>query len=174
MTMRHLAVFMLIGANALLAACGSEQSGTIKTPDGETAEYRIDEASGETTMTIKTPEGDATLRSGQGVPVTLPDGLSLFPGSTVVSNTVVNQPDGAGTMIMFEAPAKASAIIAHFKGLAEKAGYAIELEANMNDTMMLSGKRAADDTSFMVSTGAAVDGKTGGQLVIGRGKGMGG
>lgn len=169
--MRRIKVFGLITTSALLTACGSEQSGTITTPEGEAADYRIDETSGETTMTIKTPDGNATLRSGQGVPIRLPEGFSLYPGSTVVSNTVVNQPDGAATMVVFEAEAKAPEIIAHFKGLAEKAGYSIELEANMNETMMISGKRAGDNTSFMVSTGAYVDGKTSGQLVIGNGKG---
>jgi hypothetical protein len=166
--MRYLIITMLAGTCAMLAACSSEKSGTVTTPDGETAEYTIDEASGETSMTIKTPQGDATMRSGEAVPVTLPDGFSLFPGSTVVTNTVVNQPDGAGTMVMFEAPATASAIIAHFKAAADKAGYAIEVEATMNETTMLAGKRKDSGASFMVSTGKMVDGKTSGQLVIGK------
>jgi hypothetical protein len=157
---------VILGAVVLLAACGSEKSGTITTPDGETAEYRIDEASGETSMTIKTPEGEARMRSGGGVPLELPDGFTLYPGSKVVSNTVVNQPDGTGNMVLFESTAKPAAIIAHFKGLAEKAGYAIELEATMNETMMLSGKREAARTSFMVTTGAPEDGPVSGQLVI--------
>lgn len=156
----------LVGALALLAGCSSEKSGTITTPDGETAEYRIDETSGETSMTIKTAEGEATMRSGQGVPLELMDGFTLFPGSKVVSNTVVNQPDGTGNMVLFESTAKPAAIIAHFKSHAEKAGYAIELEATMNETMMLSGKREAARTSFMVTTGAPEDGKITGQLVI--------
>jgi hypothetical protein len=168
--MRYLIITMLAGTCAMLAACSAEKSGTVTTPDGETAEYTIDEASGETSMTIKTPQGDATMRSGEAVPVKLPDGFTLFPGSTVITNTVVNQPDGAGTMVMFEAPAKAAAIIAHFKTAAEQAGYAIEVEATMNETMMLAGKRAGDGTSFMVSTGTNVDGKTSGQLVIGNDK----
>jgi len=171
--MRHCTTtaLTLAAVLALLAGCSSEKSGTITTPEGESAEYTIDEASGETSMTIKTPGGEATMRSGAGVPVKLPDGFTLYPGSKVVTNTVVNQPDGAGTMVVFEAPGDAGAIIAHFKQAATKAGYAIEIEANMNETMMLSGKRAGDGTSFMVSTGAKVDGKTSGQLVIGNGKG---
>lgn len=160
----------LMGALALLAACNSEQSGTITTPEGETADYTIDEASGETTMRIKTPQGEATMRSGQSVPITLPDGFSLYPGSTIVTNTIVNQLDGAGTMVVFEAPAKPLAIINHFKQAATSAGYAIEVEATMNETMMLAGRRAGDGASFMVSTGAVVDGKTSGQLVIGNDK----
>ncbi len=156
---------------AALAACGSEKSGTITSPDGETAEYRIDEASGETSMTITTPEGKAVMRSGQGVPVQLPKGISLYPGSAVISSTIVDQPDGTGTMVMFEAAAKGAEIMAHFKRQAEAAGFAIELEATMNDTVMLSGKRDSDGTSFMVNASAAEDGKTTGQLVIGREQG---
>jgi hypothetical protein len=161
---------ILIAISALVAACGSEQSGTIAAPDGETAEYRIDETTGETRMTITTQEGKATMRSGSSVPIELPKGFLLFPGSTVVSNTVVNKPDGLGTMVMFEAPANGTDIIAHFKRQAEAGGFAIELEATMNDTMMLSGKRASDGTSFLVNTFASEDGKTGGQLVIGNEK----
>ncbi|MFN3989103.1 MAG: hypothetical protein ACK4IS_02465 [Erythrobacter sp.] len=161
----------LAAALALLAGCSSEKSGTITTPEGESADYTIDEATGETTMRIKTPAGEATMRSGAAVPVNLPDGFTLYPGSEVVTNTVVNQPDGASTMVVFEAPGEAGAIIAHFRQAATKAGYAIEIEATMKDTMMLSGKRAGDGTSFMVSTGAKADGKTSGQLVIGNGKG---
>ncbi len=169
--MRLITTTILTGAIAMLAACSSEKSGTITTSEGETADYTIDEQSGETAMTIKTPDGKATMRSGAGVPVKLPDGFTLYPGSNVVSNTIVNQPDGAATMVVFEAPSDATAIIAHFKQAASKAGYAIEIEANMNETMMLSGKRKDAGTSFMVSTGKAVDGKTSGQLVIGNGKG---
>ena len=166
--MRIIIITILTGAGAMLAACSAEKSGTVTTPEGDTAEYTIDEASGETSMTIKTPQGDATMRSGEAVPVTLPDGFSLFPGSTVVTNTVVNNPDGAGTMVVFEAEAKAGDIIAHFKQAAQKAGYAIEVEATMNDTIMLAGKRKDSGASFMVSTGKMVDGKTSGQLVIGK------
>lgn len=166
--MRIFKLAIVIVSTALLGACGSEKSGSITGPDGETAEYRIDQTSGETSMTITTDEGETTMRSGQGVPVELPDGFSLYPGSAVVSSTVVNQPDGLATMVMFEAPAKGAEIIAHFKRQAEKGGFAIELEATMNETVMLSGKRAGDGTSFMVNTSAAEDGKTGGQLVVGK------
>ena len=166
--MTYRAHALLLSAAALLAGCGSEQSGGVTTADGKTAEYRIDEANGETSMTIQTPEGEATMRSGEAVPVKLPAGFTLFPGTQVVTSTIVNNPDGAGTMVVFEAPAKASDIIAHYKGQAARAGYAIEVEATMNETMMLSGKNAASGTSFMVNTGAVVDGKTGGQLVFGK------
>jgi hypothetical protein len=41
----------------------------------------------------------------------------------------------------------------------------------MNDTMMVSGKRESDGSSFMVNTGEYTDGKTSAQLVIGNSKG---
>lgn len=167
--MRTITIIMLAGALALLTACSSEKSGTITTPEGESADYTIDNASGETRMTITTPKGEARMRSGEAVPVTLPDGFTLYPGSKIITSTVVNQPDGTGTMVMFEAPGEAAAIIAHFKQAASKAGYAIEIEATMNKTMMLAGKRKDSGASFMVSTGAEADGKTSGQLVIGNG-----
>lgn len=169
--MHRLSKAVILGSIAMLAACGSEKSGTITTADGEQAEYRIDEASGETSMTIKTAQGEATMRSGEGVPLALPDGFTLYPGSKVISNTVVNQPDGTGHMVLFESTAKPAAIIAHFKSHAGKAGYAIELEATMNETMMLSGKRADSDTSFMVTTGAVENGTVSGQLVISKNTG---
>lgn len=73
-------------------------------------------------------------------------------------------------MVVFEAPARPGEIIAHFKSLALKEGYAIEVEATMNETVMLSGRRAGDKASFMVSTAGETDGRTSGQLVIGSGK----
>jgi type IV pilus biogenesis protein CpaD/CtpE len=168
--MRHLTfsttTTTLLGALALLAACGSQPSGTIAAPDGETAEYRIDEASGETSMTIRTPEGEARMRSGQSVPLALQGGFTLFPGSTVISNTVVDQPEGTGNMVIFETAAKPAEIIAHFKRHAEQAGYTIEIEAAMGAALMLSGQRAAPATSFMVTTGPPEDGTVSGQLVI--------
>lgn len=165
--MRYLIITILTGAGAMLAACSAEKSGTVTTPEGETAEYTIDETSGETSMTIKTPEGDATMRSGEGVPLGLTDGFTLYPGSRVISNTVVNQPTGTGSMVMFESTAKPADIIAHFKNHAAKAGYSIELEAAMDKTMMLSGERKGQGASFMLTTDASEAGKVTGQLVIG-------
>lgn len=154
---------------ALLAACNAEQSATITNPESDAAEYRIDEASGETTMRIRTPQGEAIMRSGHSVPVDLPDGFSLYPGTQIVTNTVVNQPVGVGTLVVFEAPANPPDIIAHFRQAATRAGYAMEVDVTMNETMMLAGKRKDSGHRFMVSTGARVDGKTSGQLVISRG-----
>ena len=151
----------------MLAACGSETLGEFTTEDGENAEYTVDKATGETSMTIKGKDGTATLRSGADVPVSLPDGFSLFPGSTVVSNTVVNQPDGQGTMVAFEAPAPADTVIAHYREQAEAAGFDIQIEMNTNGTAMVGGERKADSASFSITATAGDESGTAGQIIIG-------
>jgi len=149
----------------MLAACGSETSGEFTTESGENAEYTINEDSGETSMTIKGEDGEATLRSGADVPVTLPDGFTLFPGSKVVTNTVVDQPDGKGTMVTFETDAPADKVVAHYRDAAKAAGFDIQLEMTTNGTMMVGGERKADGSSLSVT---ATGGEpTTGQIIIG-------
>ena len=92
--MRNTALVMAATAALGLAACGSETSGEFTTEDGKDGEYTIDKETGETSMTITDEDGEASLRAGSNVPVNLPDGFTLFPGSKVVNNAVVNQPDG--------------------------------------------------------------------------------
>lgn len=163
--MRNTAFILAGGAALTLAACGSETSGEFTTEDGQNAEYTIDKDSGETTMTITGKDGDATMRSGAKVPVSLPDGFTLFPGSTVVTNTVVNQPDGQGTMITFEADAPAGTVLSHYRDAAKAAGFDIQIEMNTNGTLMVGGERKGDGSSFSVT---ATDGSpTSGQIIIG-------
>jgi len=166
----HKAALVLAGSAALtLAACGSETSGEFTTADGQNAEYTIDKDSGETSMTITGKDGDATMRSGADVPVSLPDGFTLFPGSKIVINTVVNQPDGQGTMITFEAGAPAGTVLSHYRDAAKAAGFDIQIEMNTNGTLMVGGERKGDGSSFSVT---ATDGSpTTGQIIIGTKKG---
>lgn len=169
--MRVKALVMAGTAALALSACGSETSGEFTTESGENAEYTIDDNTGETSMTIKGEDGDATLRSGASVPVSLPDGFTLFPGSTVVTNTVVNQPDGQGTMVTFEADAPADKVVAHYRDAAKAAGFDIQLEMNTNGTMMVGGERKADGSSMSVTATTGDDSKTTGQIIIGTKKG---
>lgn len=155
------------GTALMLAACGSETSGEFTTEDGENAEYTIDNASGETSMTIKGKDGTATLRSGADVPVDLPEGFSLYPGSKVITNTVVNQPDGKGTMVMFETDAEASEVMAHFRKEAGDAGFDIQIDANMNGSLMIGGERKADGSSLSITATPGDGEATTGQLIIG-------
>lgn len=163
-----LAALILTSSAALtLAACGSETSGKFTTEDGENAEYTIDEATGETSMTIKSEDGTATLRSGADVPVSLPDGISLFPGSKVVTNTVVKQPDGQTTMVMFETNAAADKIVAHYRQQAQAAGFDIQLEMNTNGTLMIGGERKRDGSTLSVTATTNDGDATTGQIMIG-------
>ncbi|MGY6552197.1 MAG: hypothetical protein ACXIT4_09935 [Erythrobacter sp.] len=158
---------LLASLMAVLAACNSDPSGSFTTAEGQSAEYRIDTVTGETSMTITTPDGSTSLRSGSAVPVELPAGFALYPDSRVISSTVVNQPDGLGAMVVFETPAQGPLVIAHFREQAEQAGFRVELEAAMSGTVMLAGKRAKDGTTFIVNTSPYEDGRTMAQLVIG-------
>lgn len=163
-----LAGLILASSAALtLAACGSETSGEFTTDDGENAEYTIDKATGETSMTIKSEDGTATLRSGADVPVSLPDGISLFPGSKVVTNTVVKQPDGQTTMVMFETNAAADKIVAHYRQQAQAAGFDIQLEMNTNGTLMIGGERKRDGSTLSVTATTNDGDATTGQIMIG-------
>ncbi|MFL0670957.1 MAG: hypothetical protein ACJLS3_05865 [Erythrobacter sp.] len=164
--MRYVIITILTGAGAMLAACSAEKSGTVTTPDGETAAYTINEASGETSMTIAGENGQTTFRSGANVPVSLPSGLTLFPGSRVVRNTLVDDPEGAGVLINFEADAAASRVVAHYRDAAKAAGYAIELEMTTKDTVMIGGERKSDGSTISVTATAAEP--TSGMIFIGR------
>lgn len=174
--MKQAALVMATGAALMLAACGSETSGEFETADGKNAEYTIDKESGETSMTIEGEDGEASLRAGANVPVSLPDGFTLFPGSKVVHNAVVNQPDGQGTMITFEAGAPADKVVAHYRDAAKAAGFDIQLEMNTNGTQMVAGERKSDSATISVtaSPGEAQDGGgkvTTGQIIIATKKG---
>jgi hypothetical protein len=157
------------GTALLLAGCGSEKTGEFTTDDGKNAAYAIDEKTGETSMTITGKDGTATLRSGTDVPLDLPKGFSLFPGSKVITNTVVKQADGEGTMVMFEAAAPAETVVAHYRDQAKAAGFDIGIEMTTGDTRMIGGERKADGSSLSVTatTKAGENGATTGQLIIG-------
>jgi hypothetical protein len=165
--MRKAALVLAGGVALMLSACGSETSGEFTTADGENAEYTIDKDTGETSMTIKGEDGEATLRSGADVPVKLPAGFTLFPGSKVITNTVVNQPDGQGTMVAFEADAPADKVVAHYRDAAKAAGFDIQLEMTTNGTVMIGGERKADESSITVTATTGDDSATTGQIIIG-------
>lgn len=153
------------GAALMLAACGSQTSGEFTTEDGGNAAYTIDKDSGETSMTVEGPQGTATLRSGAEVPVSLPDGFSLYPGARIITNTLVKQPDGQGTMVMFETADGGDKVIAHFRQQAMGAGFDVQLEMDTNGTKMIGGERK-DGSTFSVTAGPGGEAGTTGQLII--------
>ena len=155
-----LAVLALAGPGA------SDMLGAGDTGPGTKTEQTIDPATGETRITIPQKDGIATLRSGPNIPVTLPDGFSLFPGARVVGNSLVTRTGGAQNMLVtFDTDAPAAQVIAHYREQAKAAGFAIALEAETGDTFILVGERVG----AKVSASATRDTPTTGQLVIGLG-----
>jgi hypothetical protein len=167
--MRKIAISSVCAAALTLGACGSEPSpGEFTTADGETGEYTIDQDSNETSMTVSTPEGDATMRSGANVPVALPAGFALYPGAKVASNTVINQGDDIGNLLMFETADSPQAVATFYKDQAASAGIDIQIDAVMNGSVMVAGEHPSNGTTF--SATATRDGDvTRGQLTIGTG-----
>ena len=148
-----------------LASCGSDASGSFDGDDGESGSYRIDEDSGETVAEIKTRDGKATIRSGEGVPVKLPNGFSLYPGAKVMNNTTFAMDDSSGALIIFESEAQPQAIADFYRKQADAAGIELELEMSINDGEILGGKSAGGRT---FSLNVAYDGDvTTGQLMVG-------
>lgn len=156
----------LIALAVALAGCGSENSGTIEGENGETGEYTIDRATGETSATITTDEGTATLRSGAGVAIDLPAGFTGYPGATIISNTVVNQSQGSGAMLFFETEDSPEDVVAFYKRQAEAAGVKIQLNASMNGSSMIGGE-SEDGLTFSVNANPGEE-RTSAQLIVGR------
>ncbi|QFT78407.1 hypothetical protein [Erythrobacter sp. THAF29] len=157
---------ILIAATALLSACGSERSGEFTTEDGERGEYMIDSSTGETTARIETPEGEATLRSGANVPVELPDGFSVYPGATVVSNTAVNHGEGKGNLVLMQIDASPDDVIDHYRDEAEDAGFDIQIEMTVNEGKMIGGE-GPGDSFFSVNASQTEGEPTQAQLMLG-------
>ncbi len=133
---------------------------------GTSTEHIIDPATGETRITIPQKDGIATLRSGPKVPVSLPEGFSLFPGARVVGNSMVTRTgEGQNTLVTFETDAPAAEVIAHYREQAKAAGFAITLEAETGDTFIMVGERGGGRIAATATQGAP----TTGQLIFGLG-----
>ena len=160
----HAKAFVLAGSAALAllaAACkdGAESAGV----SGGRG-YIIDPVTGEHRMTIKREDGEARLRSGAAVPVALPEGFTLFPGTRVRENARVSQPGREGMLVTFEADAPATELAAHYRDAAKTAGFAIEADLETNGTQLVSAVRAGDKARLTIT---ATKGKpTTGQLFI--------
>lgn len=126
-------------------------------------EHVIDPATGEVRMTIPQKDGIVTLLSGPKVPVTLPQGFSLFPASRVLGNSQVKRSGGGqDTLVTFEADAPAADVIAHYRDQAQAAGFAVSLEAETGDTRIFVGERGGTKLTATATQGTP----TTGQLII--------
>lgn len=143
-----------------------DMPGALDTGPRTTTEHTIDHATGETRITIPQKDGIATLRSGPNVPVTLPEGFSLFPGSRVVGNSLVARTDdGQNTLVTFDTDAAAADVIAHYRKQAKAAGFAIALELTTGDTTILVAERKGDGARL--SATATQGSPATGQLIVG-------
>ena len=155
----------ILTAALCLSACGSDTSETVESEDVDNSSYTIDEESGETTATITTEDGVATMRSGESVPVDLPEGFSLFPGAQVNNNTTFSLDDSRGAMIMFQSDAEPQAIADFYREQAEVAGIDIEVELSINGGKTLGGESESGRTFTL---NASRDGDmTSAQLMVG-------
>ena len=154
------------GTSLLVAACGSEQSGTITNEEGESADYTVNQEGGGVTATLETADGKATITSGANVKVALPDGFLIYPGATVTSNTVMDGPDGKGAMVTMQSDADPAAMVAFYRKAAEAAGYTIAMEMKTDASTMIAGEKKENKGGFSFSAGAK-DGTTNAQLMVG-------
>lgn len=159
-------------AKALSLGCGAALAllvaGCKDDADGAGASggrgYTIDPATGEHRMTIKREDGEASLRSGARVPVALPEGFSLFPGTRIRENARVTQPGGEGMLVTFEADARATDIAAHYRDAAKAEGFAMEVDLDTNGTQLVTAMRESDKARLTLT---ATEGKpTVGQLFV--------
>lgn len=158
-----------LSAMAVLSACGSDDSVTVETEDGDTVAYSSASSDdGSTTATITTDEGTATMRTGADAKVDLPLGFKLYPGAQVVSSTTFDQAGERGALLTFVSDASPDELIAFYRKAAEGADISIEMSLTTDNSKIIGGKGAGERT-FSFSTVPGPDGKTQGQLMIGTG-----
>lgn len=150
-----------------LAACGSERSGTVTNEDS-TMDYTVD-GDGEFSADITTEDGSGTIRSGKKVAVDLPDGISVYPGANVISNTTFDSEAGQGGMVLMESGDSVDEVLSYYRKQAEAAGVEIKTTMETGDMAMFAGEKA-DGTSVSVNASKSDDGSSV-SLIIGNGLG---
>lgn len=150
---------IMVAAAAALASCGTEKSGTFETGDGEKGSYTVDSADGETNVTIKTDDGEIAMQSGPGVAADLPDGFTLYPGATVVTNTRLKHNEGTNVSVMMTTSASAEEVLAFYRPQAAAAGIEIMTEYKNPGSTMIGGQ---DDSgrAFVLHVTPGTDGDT--------------
>jgi len=123
-------------------------------------EHVIDPATGEVRMTIPGKDGAVTVLSGPKLPVSLPKGFSLFAGSRVLGNSRAMRPGRRqDTLVIFEADAPAADVIAHYRDQAKAAGFAVTLDVQTGDTLILVGERGGTKLTATATQAAPTTGQ---------------
>jgi len=163
-------LIVMMAGTAMLAACGSEDTTTVTTADGE-AEYTVDRDSGAADIQIRGNDGETvSIRSGANLAAELPDGFSIYRGAEVTNSTTLQSKDGAGINVMMTSKASPEQMVEFYRKQAEGAGFSIEMDMKTSNTHMISGRNSSDGVfSFNASTGTSGD--TTAHLMIGAGRG---
>lgn len=149
----------------LLAACGSEQSGTITTDDGD-ASYDVSQDGDDVSLQITGSDGTKlSVNSGSGGDVDLLPGFTVYPGAEVTSNTVINQNDGQGILVSLKSSDSVADLVSHYRKQAEAAGVDVAMEVKTGEVQMIGGQ-SEGGLSFSFTATPAEDGSSG-QLMLG-------
>lgn len=163
-------LFMATAACLALTACGSSDSGTIETEDGEVT-YDVDQGTdGTVSAEFTGPDGEtASYEVGANADIDLPDGFTLYPGAEVVSSMAAQSSDGGGSMVVMNIDGSADDVIAYYRKEAEAAGVEIQSVIASNGSQIIGGE-SPDGIAFSVNAFPGGDGKITAQLVVGRGE----
>ena len=131
--MRKIVATALLG---LLAACGSNEDDTttFKTADGETV----------------------TIAERKGESASWPEGFSPYPDAQVVSDMSMGTDDATDQIITFESEDAPDDIADFYRGQAEKAGFAINMDFKVDGDRLLTAQ-APDGRTFSMNTETAAD-----------------
>lgn len=158
---------ILFTASLGLAACGG--SAEVETErvasEDESASYALDEKDGGTTLKVETDDGEAVMRNGKDITVNLPKDFTIYEGAEVVSNTVFEQGESKGALIVLESEAAPEVMAAHYRAEAENAGIEIKMEMSVNDGKMIGGE-GSDGSAFSFNANREED-TTVAQLMVG-------
>jgi hypothetical protein len=131
----------------MLAACGGDDgrevaSGTMTDAEGKTTDYSVTQSGDgeESQVTIKTDEGSVQFGSG-GENAKLPDGLTLYPGSTLTGGMNSAVEGKSATMANFEVKGKAADVIAHYRQQVEAQGMKIKGEVSSPGNIILTAQQ---------------------------------
>jgi hypothetical protein len=153
----------------LVAACTAEPASEEEAAaqgERKTGSYTVDGETGEINARVHTDEGTvATLRSGERVPVALPDGFSVYPGAEVLTNTRVDHGGGEGNMLTMRSDDSPAEVTAFYRDQAEKAGIDLEVQMNAGETQMLAGRGPREQVFSLNASDES--GRTMVQLMVG-------
>ena len=152
-------------------ACGGD-SKTYTDDEGNTVEVTNKGDGDDVNVDIKSKDGDLSIKAGDSVDAdaALPYDLPMIGGATVSAQMSATDDKGAkGGMVTFVTDKTAEEAFDFYKSALTDAGFAIESEATMNDTRMLSGKhKDGKGVAITISKGEGDDaGKTSVMVIAG-------